>query len=61
MEISISSSEMAAVFDEWLRRYQGDPSEFLALADASAGTYGEQCVEYFAKLWDDLRQASTNA
>ena len=55
----------AECFDEWMRRYIGDPASFERefetvgqfLSETNVGmtpTYGEHCAAYLAKLRDEL-------
>jgi len=48
--IAVTRQELIDLFDEWLRRYQSDPKEFVELAQCTPVSYGEQSAAYFEKL-----------
>lgn len=56
----VSKTHMAAVFDEWLRRYTENPDAFDDWFDENgepAAEYGKRCAEYFQEVADDLSNA----
>ena len=62
--------EIAAAFNEWMRRYTDEPERFLRewqvvqqflAEDAKSGTptYGNTCEAYLAELITEIRSAVT--
>ena len=52
-----SRQRLAAIFNEWARRYAEDPEAFDDLLDADGNPvqdYGDRCALYFAELENDL-------
>lgn len=52
-KITASKGEMAAVFEEWVRRYYDEPERF----DAEYGepeAYGVGCADYFLRLHAEM-------
>lgn len=52
---SPSEAACAAVFEEWLRRYQADPATF-NIVFGEPGTYGEHAARYFLALLHEQAQ-----
>lgn len=48
---------IAAIFNEWARRYAQNPDEFGAILDADdkpVEDYGQQCAIYFEEIARDM-------
>lgn len=55
--MNITTQRLAALFNEWARRYAENPSEFLEIIDENGNPvkdYGENCVVYLQKLQEEL-------
>jgi hypothetical protein len=53
---------MAAVFNEWARRYADDPDSFSPILDADGRPvtdYGECCAVYFKQIVDEMDAVGT--
>jgi len=53
--------ELAAIFNEWARRYAENPEEFSAILDEHGEAledYGERCAVYFQMLMHDVEQVN---
>lgn len=57
--LSVSSDELALIFQEWDRRWRENPQEFTNivthLTKETPLTYGEKCAPYFIKLATELK------
>jgi hypothetical protein len=50
-----SKEQIAAIFTEWLRRYQDEPGIYWAsLLGTAPLTYGEMSTEYFLSIHKEL-------
>lgn len=48
---------LAAIFNEWARRYAADPGSFGEILDADGKPvtdYGQQCAVYFEQIYDEI-------
>ena len=55
--ITLGQEQMAAVFNEWAKRYAEDPDSFSKMLDASGNPiadYGERCARYFSELYVEM-------
>jgi len=55
--MNVTQQRMAAIFNEWAKRYAVNPSEFSEIIDENGNVvkdYGESCVIYFEKLSKEL-------
>ena len=55
--MNVTQQKMAAIFNEWAKRYAVNPSEFSEIIDENGNVvkdYGESCVIYFEKLSKEL-------
>ncbi len=55
--MTITTQRLAALFNEWARRYAENPSEFSEIIDENGNPvkdYGENCVVYLQKLQEEL-------
>lgn len=53
-------TRLAAIFNEWLRRYVAKPNDFRDMVDAEGKPmpdYGTHCAEYFLQLDRELHSA----
>ena len=51
--MNVTQQRMAAIFNEWAKRYAVNPSEFSEIIDENGNAvkdYGESCVIYFEKI-----------
>lgn len=50
---------LAAVFEEWARRYRENPTKFMSQVDhllrGTPKTYGEACAIYFNELLKEIQ------
>jgi len=56
--MNISDKGMAAVFNEWARRYAEDPSAYSGILDADGkpfADYGDACAATFAVIADEIK------
>jgi hypothetical protein len=56
-KITATESEMAAIFEEWLRRYNEEPERFTEEYGEPEG-YGVGCADYFLRLHAELAEVS---
>lgn len=54
-EITATREQIAAVFEEWLRRYNADPEGFTE-EYGEPETYGAGCADYFVRLHAELER-----
>lgn len=47
--ITVERHELVKAFNEWMRRYQEKPDEFLSLAE-STKDYGEVATDYLVQI-----------
>ncbi len=50
--------KMAAVFNEWAKRYAANPSEFDSILGSDGqppADYGESCALYYSKLVGEIQ------
>jgi len=55
--MNVTQQRMAAIFNEWAKRYAENPSEFSEVLDENGNPvkgYGENCAIYFEKLAKEL-------
>ena len=55
--MNITQTRMAAIFNEWARRYAENYDDFRAILDADGKPvedYGQQCALYFVEIADDM-------
>lgn len=55
--MNTTQERMAAIFNEWARRYAENPDEFGAILDADGKPvedYGQRCAIYFAEIANDM-------
>lgn len=60
-EESMTEDELAAAFEEWKRRYDEDPSEFMsfsAFKGDEPASYGRGSAQYFLSIVEDLKQGA---
>lgn len=60
--MKISKKQLAHLFDIWAQRYAEDPESFGQIIDESGNLildYGDQCAEYFTKLYKEIFQENT--
>ncbi|CVK18495.1 hypothetical protein [Sporomusa sphaeroides] len=55
--MNLTKEQMAAVFTEWMRRYEENPESFAAEYGEPA-EYGPAAAEYFCKLLKEMRICS---
>jgi hypothetical protein len=58
--MSVNKVPMAAVFNEWARRYAANPEDFDEILDAEGKPvedYGDRCAVYFHKIADEMEAA----
>ena len=56
--MNAEQKQMAAIFDEWARRYAENPSEFGEILDAEGKAvtgYGERCAICFEKIRNEMK------
>ncbi len=51
--IAVSESDLAKIFEEWLRRYNEEPENFTK-EYGEPETYGAGCAAYLIKLMEEL-------
>ena len=54
--MNVTQQRMAAIFNEWAKRYAVNPSEFSEIIDENGNVvkdYGESCVIYLAHRMHD--------
>jgi hypothetical protein len=56
-EITATREELAAVFEEWVRRYYDEPERFSAEYGEPV-EYGVGCADYFLRLHGEIGDAS---
>lgn len=59
-KIVATKAELAAVFEEWLKRYNADPEGF-TVEYGEPETYGAGCADYFVRLHDELHPQEAKA
>lgn len=55
--MGINEQRMAALFNEWAKRYQEDPDGFisaLAMDAEEPDSYGDACVKYLGELEEEM-------
>lgn len=55
--MNTTQQRMAAIFNEWARRYAENPDEFGPILDADGKPvedYGQQCALYFEEIADQM-------
>ena len=52
-KITLTKTEIASIFTEWLRRYEKNPDDFAPYG--SPEEYGTSSADYFCKLAEQLR------
>lgn len=59
-----TQTKMAAIFNEWARRYAENPDEFGSVLDENgyvAKNYGQACALYYMQIARDLKTANVES
>ncbi len=62
--MNAEQKRIAAIFNEWARRYSENPSEFGKILDAEGKPvteYGECCALYFEKIANEMKVSNSVA